>query len=213
MRLNISFDPSDRDLVDFLVAFAAVEIFMLLFIGHRKVYDLATAAFFAACIGLMARGHLWKYLGMFALANFNRETSFLLAGVFLVYFFGQLPWRKYLVLAGSQVLLILAIRLIIVTIYADAPGVDMLVRPIENLQVFVGMPVFAIVHWAGFVTVIWLCARRWRNTPRILQVAILVMMSSLMLMYLILGYAFEIRVFAEVYPVVWAICCNLTVTS
>ena len=206
MRSHIFSDPSDRDLVDFLVAFAAVEVFMLLFLWQRKVYDLATAATFAYCLGLMARGKLLQYLGVFALANFNRETSVLLAGVFLVHFFDRLPWRNYLLLAGSQVLIFLAIRLAITTIYVDAPGSTMLIRPIENIQIFLQSPMWSLVHWTLFALVLWLCARQWKNTPRILRVAILVMMPALLLMYLVLGYSYEIRVFAEIYPVVWVMC-------
>jgi hypothetical protein len=203
MRLNISSDPSDRDMLDFLVAFAAVEVFLILFLWQRKYYDVATAAFFAFGLGLMARGKLLQYLGVFALANFNRETTILLTGVFMVNFLGQLPWRKYLLLAIAQVLLFLAIRAYVMMLYADLPGTTMLVRPIENLALFMHSPIDGLAHWAGFGIVIWLCARRWKHAPRILRVAFVVMLPASMILYLVLGWAYEIRVFAEIYPVVW----------
>ena len=77
MLCSTSSIPSsgDRDLKLFALAAAGVLVFMTLFFYKCKVYDLATAAFVSLALGLMARGKLLQYLGMFALANFNRETT------------------------------------------------------------------------------------------------------------------------------------------
>ena len=50
-----------EDLWDFIVAAAAVELFMILFFLECKVYDLSTAMFFAVSLGLLARGKLKEY--------------------------------------------------------------------------------------------------------------------------------------------------------
>lgn len=213
MLSTISSTPSiDRDLKIFFLAAAGVLVFMVVFINQCKVYDLATAAFVALGLGLMARGKLLHYLAMFAVANFNRETMFLLTMVFIVYFFWRLELKRYLMAIGCQLVIFCLARALLMIRFAANPGTVMLVRPVENLQLFLASPIGSLVHWLGFGLVLWLCLRRWKITPRLLQVAFAVMMPVLLILYLVIGWAFEIRVFAEVYPVVWVIC-NRTVTS
>ena len=203
MESNIYLHPLDRDLQEFILAAFAVEIFMILFYLECKVYDLSTAAFFCYCLGLMARGKLLPYMALFAVANINRETTFLLIAVFLIYYLGRMPLIRYLGLFAIQAALFVVIRLTSMTIYADNPGVDMLVRPIQNLAVFANSPAGCLLHWLGFTIVILVCLKNWRSSARILQVSFLVLAPALTIMYLILGYSFEIRVYAEIYAVVW----------
>lgn len=213
MLSTISSTPSiDRDLKIFILATAGVLTFMVVFLNQCKVYDLATAAFISLGLGLMARGKLLHYLLMFVVANFNRETMFLLTMVFIVYFFWRLEWKRYLLAISCQLVSFGLVRALLMIRFADNPGAVMLVRPVENLQMFLTSPLFSLVHWAGFALVVWICLRRWMSTPRLLQMTFVVMMPALLIMYLVIGWAFEVRIFAEVYPVVW-VMCNRTVTS
>lgn len=213
MRSTISSDLlSDRDpgagrddLQTFVLAAVGVLVFMIVFIFFCHPYDLATGMFFSFALGLLARGKLLQYLAVFALANLNRETAFLLTMVFAAFFLFRLPWRQYVLWILLQGLIFAVIRVGIMGLYAGSPGSDALVQPLKNLLLFVRMPWLSILHWAGFALVIWLCARRWQTTPRLLQVALAVMLPVQMVLYLVLGLAFEIRVFAEVYPVIWAV--------
>lgn len=185
---------------------------MVVFFNDCKIYDLATAAFFAWCLGFLARGQLGAYLGTFALANINRETTIFLVIVFLIYSLGRLDWRRYLVLGALQLGLFMATRLSIMSLFADRQGDAFLIRPLENLQLFLQSPMWSLAHWALIALVLWLCLRRWRSSHRLLQVAFLVMAPALLILYLVAGWAFEVRVFAEVFPVVWVMLCNPPVT-
>lgn len=200
-------DPGDQALRDdlqiFILAAAGVIVFLVVFFYCAHSYDLATGTFFAFALGLLARGKLVQYLAVFAMANLNRETTFLLILVFAVYFFFRLPWQKYAALIVAQLVLFLGARIWIMTMFASHPGDSVFIQPIENLQRFLEYPLASTVHWLLFALVLWLCARRWRSAPRFLQVALLVMLPVQLILYLVIGWAFEIRVFAEVFPVVW----------
>jgi hypothetical protein len=205
MGLNISSLQDDTDLHDFILAAIAVEVFVVVFFNQCKIYDLATAAFFAWCLGFLARGRIGAYLGAFALANINRETTIFLALVFMVYFFSRMEWRRYLALSALQLVIFMATRAGIMALFADHPGDNILIRPIENIQLFLQSPAWGLAHWALITLVLWLCLRRWRSAHSLLRTAFLVMAPALLVLYLVAGWAFEVRVFAEVYPVIWAI--------
>jgi hypothetical protein len=187
----------------FMSAALGVMAFMVVFFYFCKVHDLATAMFFAFGLGLMARGKMDAYFALFAFASANRETSFLLAVVFAVYYLGRMGWKGYVLSMGYQVFLYGAIRLCLVTIFADHPGVTMNIRPIENMLIFLRTPVLASIHWGLFGLVVWACVRRWREHPYFVRVAFVVLLPALLGVYLVVGWPYEIRVFAEVWPVVW----------
>jgi hypothetical protein len=184
----------------------AVPLFLMLFVWGVKVYDVATATWFAMSIGLLARRQMFAYYLLFPIGCLNRETAFLMVILFLVHF-GKAQWAGVLYQATAFI----AIRVLVMIAYADLPGVVMLVRPIENLQLFAEHLVGSIVHWMGFAGLTWLCVRQWHRKPLILRQAFLVFGPLLMLMYLVLGVSFEIRVFAELYPVVFALIYPLEV--
>lgn len=210
MRLSTSFDPSDDpDLQIFVLAAAGVLVFMAVFIYFCHPYDLSTGMFYSLALGLLARGKLLQYLGVFALANLNRETTFLLIGVFAVFFLFRLPWRRYLLWILLQVLVFGLARAWLMSLYAGNPGTPVWIRPIENLELFARHPILSLVQWGGFALVFWLLRRRWRTTPRILQVTLAVMLPVQLVLYLVMGLAFEIRVFAEIFPAVWVMLTKL----
>lgn len=204
MESSISSDRSDDGI--FLSAAVGVTVFMALFLLECKVYDLATGAFFAFGLGLMARGKLSEFFALFAFAAVNRETVFLLIGVFAVYFlvrYGMSCFKWVGLSVLYQAFIFLVVRVCLMIIFEGNAGVEMLVRPWANLGDFMAYPLRSLVHWGGFAVVIWMCMRRWNVQPLMLRCGFAVLMPALMLMYLVLGWAFEVRVFAEVFPVVW----------
>ena len=190
----------------FLGAALAVVAFMGLFFNQSKAYDLATAAFFAFGLGLMVREKLSEYFALFAFACVNRETAFLLTMVFAIYYGirGQGLGVRWIGLGVLyQVFIFLVVRSCVMVIFAVNDGVEMLVRPWQNVQLFLADLPASAIHWGAFAVVIWLCVRRWKAQPLMLRVAFAVLMPALTGMYLVLGYSFEVRVFAEVFPVAW----------
>lgn len=191
-----------EDLRDFIVAAAAVELFMILFFLEAKVYDLATALFFAVSLGLLASGKLIEYLMLFPFACLNRETSFLLTVIFVVYFYNRLALRDWSMGVGYQVLAFAIVRLSLMAIFADSPGMPFLFRLQENIADHLKYPGRSLLFLAGVLITVWLCARHWYTKPLLLRTAFVVLAPALMALYLLFGWAFELRVFAELYPVV-----------
>jgi hypothetical protein len=209
LYLGILYLPGRAGRNEFLrsmLAALGVAGFLFLFLKERKVYDLGTAMWFALALGLLARRKMDHYFAAFTFASVNRETTFLLMLVFMAYFFGKMGWKEYAISVGYQGYLFAAVRVCLVMIFASYPGVDMLVRPLENLQAY--MSVAGLVQAALFGVVLWWCMRNLPRVPRILQVAFLVMMPTLIVLYIVLGWPYEIRVFAEIWPVVWIIVWN-----
>lgn len=190
----------------FILSSLAVEIFMLVFFFECKVYDLATAAFFAFGIAWIAKRRHHLYYILFPFACLNRETAFLLIFLFAVY-----EWRKMTVLSWIlsvtiQNLIFISIRLLLMDMYADNAGTVLIFRPIYNLLGFLRFPLEGVLHWSAFSTVIYLSLRNRRSNPSVLNVSFLLLLPILMVLYILFGGVFEVRVFAEVYPLAWVLC-------
>jgi hypothetical protein len=201
MRLSIFLDRfgSDRE---FVLAALAVELFMVLFFLECKIYDLVTAAIFALSLGLLAREKFLAYFFVFVIGCLNRETMILMTAVYVLHFHGQPGWR-----AGAiyQLVVFVIIRIALMVHFAGAPGGAFWFRPVENIEWFMQFPWVSLVHWAALALVTWLCIRQWYRKPLLLRNAFTVLAPSLVMLYLVFGWAFEVRVFAEVYPVAFAL--------
>jgi hypothetical protein len=202
MRSNISFQVSeDADLRLFLMSAFATLVFMALFVVHCKIYDLSTAGFFALGLGYLVRGKLAAFHVLYPLACVNRETTFLLTLVFMAYYFRRMAFGRFWLAAGFQGAAFLAIRMWLMWLFRDNPGVDAMIRPLENLQLFMLQPFWTFVHWGIFAMLTWRCVRTWRRMPPFLRLCAAMLFPFLMAFYLVLGWAFEVRVFAEGYAV------------
>jgi len=197
-------DLSDPDLRDFLLAALAVEVFMVLFFGECKVYDLSTAMFTAFLLGWMARGKILLYHAVFPLACFNRETACFLIVVFAMYGLRRLTVTSWIQSVGYQALAFLGIRVFLLLQFNSLAGGLFWFRPTENLQMYIDAPLQGAIYLTGMAAVVLLCIRRWARQPALLQTAFIIMVPCLVTLYLFVGYTFEIRVFAEIYPVIVA---------
>lgn len=180
-------------------------IFMGIFFYECKVYDLATAMFFALGLGLMVRRQWSDYFLIFVLGALNRETMVLMAGVFAVYGFRRMRGLFWMVTMGYQVYLFVALRVCLMVIFAEAPGAAFWFRLQENVAFMMEFPWLSVVHWAIFGWVFWICARKWHAAHPVLRDGLVVLTSVLMGFYFLFGWFFEVRVFAEVFPVIWVL--------
>lgn len=98
----------------------------------------------------------------------------------------------------------LSIRLYLTARYADNPGTDFWWRLEQNLELL-QTPGWALFHLAGVVLLAWLCMRGWRTCPLLLRQAFAVLFPVMSILYLLLGWAGEIRVFIELFPVLWGL--------
>jgi hypothetical protein len=195
---------SDDNLREFVLAVVAVEIFLLLFFRERKVYDISSAALVAWLLGLLARHKFLAFYLVYPFACLNRETTFLLTLMFAHHFS---TWYRPQWIYGAtyQLVVFVVIRIALMLHFASAPGSAFLFQPIENLQLFAEHPLASWIHWSIIAAVIYFSLRDWRSKPILLRSAFTVLAPSLLVLYLFLGVSFEVRVFAEVYPVAFAL--------
>jgi hypothetical protein len=197
--------PFGEELQEFFVSVLAVEFFMLIFFWECKVYDLSSALFTAYLLALLKRGKFTLYNAVFALACVNRETAFLLLIVFAVYGIRNLPISIWLRELGFQSAVFIFVRLFLIVHYANSSGSLAWVRPLQNLSMYVDSAWQSLVYLAGTALVLWLCFRRWQWKPDLLRMTFLIMAPCLTILYTIFGYTFEIRAYAEIFPVIWVL--------
>ena len=205
MGSNICLQRSNDDLMEFLAAILAVEVFMMIFFLDSKVYDLSTAMFFAFGLGFLARGLFAEFYVMFPLTCLNRETSFLLIVIVAIYFFRRLSYASWIIGILYQILAFMITRLWMMEIFANSPGESYYFRPVEIFGDHLERPWQSLILVSSVILVVWMCTRNWREKPMLLRTAFVVLAPSLTMMYFLFGWVFEIRVFAEVYPVVWVL--------
>jgi hypothetical protein len=190
-----------------MFAFVGCELtFMWILIGV-KVYDIATVMFFALALALLAREKFNSYYVLFFIASINRETTFLLTLFFMVYFFNRLPFRQYFFGLVYQGCAYLAIKIVVMAAYASSPGTPISWRPMEVLKGYVDDPEsFAVLLFLFFCAFLVPALWRWNEKPEFLRVAFLTLFPVLLALHILMGYSYEIRVFAEMFPVLLMLC-------
>jgi hypothetical protein len=195
--------PAKEELGKFVVSVLAVELFMIAFFYNNHIYDLSTAAFFAASLGLMATGRLKEYYSLFPLACLNRETTILLSFFFAIHFYKKIEARRYLLGLGYQVFIFITLRLLITLWFADNPGSLFYFLLTRVLSDYLNHPVPSLALLSTLTTIGFIIVRQWQDKPAFLRSALLILLPVQVLMHLLVGMAFEIRVLAEVYPVIF----------
>lgn len=202
--VSFIFSSRSRDEAIFQAAAIGVLVFMVLFFWQTKVYDMATAMFFAFGLGMMQRRKWSEYFALLGFACANRETAFLMILIYGAFSFQRSASRWYLLSVGWQVVIFAVVQVCLRVIFAGNEGSPVWFNLFQNVHSFLNHPLGSLVHWGAFGIVFVLGVRyQVSGKFRLLKVAFLVMMPILMAMYLVVGWAFEIRVFAEVFPVVW----------
>jgi hypothetical protein len=206
MGSNICFQLSDdRDLQEFVWAALGVEAFMLVFFHFAKAYDLSTAMFVAFALGALARGKFKTFYTIYAVSCLNRETMFLITVFFAVYYFWRMGVIEYLFGLGCQGVAFIGVRLFITMLYADNPGRPVWFGPLQVLADYLAQPLQSLALIGLCVLIGCFVARHWARKPLFLRWALIVILPLQIVLHLALGMAFEIRVFAEVFPVVWVL--------
>ncbi len=206
MASNTCSQHSDeRDLREFVLAAIAVEIFMAVFFIECKVYDLSTAALFAFSLGFLARGKFGSFYLLYPVGCMNRETMFLLSLFFAIEYFWKLEAARYLFGLAYQGSAFIGIRLTIMKSFEDNPGQPLYFQPGHILWAYWHHPISSLALLLLVLVTWFLVARHWREKPIFLRSALVVILSLQVVLHLALGAPYEIRVFAESFPVIWAL--------
>lgn len=138
------------------------------------------------------------YLLFFGLATLNKETSFVLILAYLVVYFRILNRERWIGLAVAQGVIYAAIRFYLLRLYTNNPG-----GIVEyHWPFYMENPLALLLVVVPFVLVGFFIAKGWAGKPLFLRQA-LVTGIPLIPLYFLFGYPFEMRVFLEIYPVVF----------
>jgi hypothetical protein len=181
---------------------SAVILFVWL-VKDAKIYDFATVATFTFCLVLLHRRQLTWFYFVYFLACLNRETAFLLTIFFAVHFFRKMETKRYTTSLIIQVLIFLSVRLTMLIAFRHNPGVNAQFNFFKNFQEFAGSPMSTLMVTTVFGVVSWLVIRRWKMAPAFLKDVVLTFTPLLFVLWLLFGRAFELRVFLELFPVVY----------
>lgn len=186
------------------------EILIAMFLGIARLhyanpYDFTTLATFSWCLVLLHRRQFWLYQVVFFVACINRETTYLLTIFFTLYFFQALFRRTYLLHILAQLGSFFVIRLVMLYAFRENTGVVAQFNFFLNLREFVTYPLATAATVAVFVGVGWLILARWHKMPIIVQTVLLAFTPPLVIMWLLLGRSFELRVFMELLPALAAV--------
>jgi hypothetical protein len=203
--LYTAFRRNDESALMF--SFISCEFTFLLILIGVKVYDIATVMFFALSLGLLVRKKFNIYYILFIIASLNRETTFLLSLFFVVYFFNKLPFQQYFFGILYQGLAYMAVKTILMVVYAGIPGASLYLNPVGVIKGYMDKPVwFALLLLIFFCVFVIIALRQWSEKPLFLRVAFITIFPIQLILHILIGYPYEIRVFAEVFPVIFLLC-------
>lgn len=191
-----------------IIPVMAVFVGTLLFGYNRLPYDLTTAFLFTLAFLYIFRADKVKYLVVFTLACLNRETAFLLilfyAVLSLIFFIGykQLSYRYTLTMLLLQVYIYTLITYCLHLAFQYNAGSTLWVEPWQNLMRFANNLLLTLLHLSVTGVILWMVFRDWKYKSTYLKLAFWVIAPVMVLMYIVCGQNYEVRVFWEIYPVV-----------
>jgi hypothetical protein len=174
---------------------------MIIFGYERLPYDLMTASLFTLAFLYIARGDSIRLLIIFTLACLNRETSFLMITFLGMMAFARVEARNRWGLMFFMTLIYIVVQLTLRIVFRENDGLSNWIEPALNLLRFKNHPVRTLAHASSTLVLLWLACKDWKQKPYFLRLALIAIGPPLVLLYLIFGQAFEVRVFWETFPI------------
>jgi len=166
------------------------------------LYDFPTLAFFTLGLALMIRRRWTAFLVLFPFACLNKETTILLALVFFIHFrpsTGRMSRALFVRLLSAQLIVYALIKAGLYLAFKDNPGSMVQMQlTYHNLRLFAP---YSLTTFFGWVFLILLVARGWRQSHQFLRDALWVL-PVLIAVTMFFGFLDELRDYYEAYPVV-----------
>jgi hypothetical protein len=184
-----------------IIALIACEITILPVMFYIKVYDLATAMFFTISFAALARKKYGLYYLIFPIATLNRETTILLTLFFATYLYRKMPTKSWIWGLLYQITAFLIVKSFVDIQFAHLPGSSFIWSWRLVVQAYASNYLLTSLLISVICLLVYLSLRRWQDKPHLLVSAFLFTFSSLVILHLLFGMAFEVRVFSEILPV------------
>lgn len=185
------------------VAYAASWGLILLIWAYCKPYDIMTALLMTLCyLFILRQKHLYLIL-LFPILCMNRETAFLVTILCAVWFWRKMRLSEWMLMIVYQAATFVLIQSLIHVHYSNYPGVDSHTQLMDNISIFVHSPALTVLLIVGLSVVVGLVAMNWKQSLNFLRTSFLILFPIQFALYLLFGNGYELRVFAEVYPILF----------
>jgi len=196
MKLTRAFyDSADSAFLG--IAVAAVAGLPTFFLYNSYIYDFSQLFLFTVCLLSLAKREWIRFILLFALASWNKETAILLTVIFAIQYRRLLPRASFLGLLGIQLATYSAIRIIIFRATAGNPGLPVELHISHNLL----LAPYSMGQFAAFTAIVILTIYDWGNKPLFFRNGLAIAIPMIILAFLF-GYIDEYRDFYELYPVI-----------
>ncbi|MFZ6027526.1 MAG: hypothetical protein ACOYYS_07395 [Chloroflexota bacterium] len=196
-----------------LAILLGISLMFLLIYKEKKIYDLAAMFLFTASLGLMARGKFVTLAVLYPFACLAKETAIFLIPIFFLYFWARLPRFRWTVILAYQLLCYGLVRLFLMWYFRANPGEMFNFYWRWHIEGYAAQPGLVLLYLVGGGVVMYWVWKNWAKKPRFLRLTASIMFPSLIVLYFVSGMPFEIRVFAEAYPVVYLLAVYGLVTK
>lgn len=184
-----------------LLPVAAVSILPVFFLaGTHFVYDFPALFFFTLLLALLWRQRWGWFYPLYAVALLNKETTLFLALLFALHFFSRMPRRRYFAHLLAMVGLFVLVKAGLTLAFAGNPGPLLENHLRENL--FTLLTPFPLWRLLDVALVLLLLFQGFRKKPEFLRHG-LFLVVPIFLLQLFFGVLGEIRVYYEVYPILF----------
>jgi hypothetical protein len=188
-----------------------LEVFFLLIVKDKKIYDVATAFLITLALGFLAHKKISSFFLIYPIVCVNRETAFILTLFFALFYFNRLNGKTYLWGLIYQSIVYITTRLFLIFLFTDNLGIPIYYRPTENLHLYTANPFATTISILCTLTIFYFVLYRWNSKPLFLRIVFLVFFPVLLFLYIFFGVSFEFRVFIEVYPIIFLLSIPLLV--
>lgn len=182
----------------FLISFTVTILVLMI---YQRFYDIPTAFFFVTILILWMKEKFLLSIPVFILACINRETAILLTAFFIPMFWRKMNYRLWGNVA-LQVSGYFAMRMVILKKFGVNGGSSIYMRPIENIRIYLSS-YWTILLVVVFLVIFYRISQNAKVLDRNILLFLIVLFPMLAIMHLISGYPLEVRVFAEIMPVMF----------
>lgn len=185
------------------VSYVASWGLILLIWAYCKPYDIMTVFLMTlSYLFIWKQKHLYLVL-LFPILCLNRETAFLIIVLCAVWFWRKMKLSEWMMMLLYQITVFSITQTLIHAHYRNYPGYDFHLQLTDNLTIFIQSPVLTIATIVGISILLGIIVGNWKRRSSFLKWSFLILFPLQFVLYLLFGNGYELRVFAEVYPILF----------
>jgi hypothetical protein len=188
-----------KNVITIILLFAIPAMFQPNYSNY--VYDFPALFLFTLGLLYLNQQHWKKYLILFFVACFNKETIILLTMIFSIYFYKNesLSQKLYYRLFGIQLIIFVSIKILLYSIFINNAGGFVEFHLIDrNYLLFNG---YSLTTFVVLLIILLTIFSRWNEKPKFLRNSLWIGVP-LLILTLLFGFFDELRDYYEVLPII-----------